>query len=141
MTPEQQEQERQLMIERIGDNHHPFKVYRGEIKEIDLTATWYCPHCVEREEPLSLNSDGLGLHCTAHYEHCDYEYRNKAGRDNCRVAWFDGYKYPITQKERLQKLVAQGEKRLKDLKAAVKAKNANLKELQARLNELEEGVK
>lgn len=93
-----------------------FKPYTGSEHEIDMFKDWYCPYCSNQ---LSVNKTHDLLFCPD-YQQCEYEHHSKEARKKYQVVWHEGYRYPITKIEVIEKqrafLICQRKKINKELK-------------------------
>lgn len=103
------------MINRMPSDLKYFKPYAGKVIDLDLSKDWYCPHC-EDVPKLVTTSDGNSMYCPTRFEECDYTFNNETIRVATNEVWGINFKYPLTYKERLVKLIALSNSKIDNAK-------------------------
>lgn len=80
------------------------KPYTGPFVQLDLTKTYYCPRCLDLNNPLVLNKEKNSLYCNKDYNYCEYEFKHLPERKQSLTFLEASYKLPLTEEDRQHRL-------------------------------------
>lgn len=133
MTDHEKELERMRVLNEGAFKAFGSKPYTGRTDDIDITSEpLFCPNC-GHDEPMRLNRDKTAVICVNPVkfdwcdEHCEYQYQLTAERIRKESWWTDGFEYPLTRRDVLERRLKGKTKRLKELPAARKAMREQFK--------------
>ncbi len=109
MTDHEKELERMRVLNEGAFNAFGSKPYTGRTDDIDITSEpLFCPNC-GHDKPMRLNRTKTAVSCVNPVkfdwcdEYCEYEYALTAERIRKESWWTDGFKYPLTRRDVLER--------------------------------------
>nr|WP_321458691.1 hypothetical protein [uncultured Vibrio sp.] len=109
MTEHEKELERMRERNKCAFEKFGEKPYTGRTDDIDITSEpLFCPNC-GHDAPMKLNRTKTAVRCVNPVkfdwcdEYCEYEYALTAERVRFGSWWTDGFEYPLTRRDVLER--------------------------------------